>query len=180
MFDSTIDKFDSIHLRAILRGRDEKISSWLTVIPLAKNHFDLSAQEFRDALAIRYKKPLLNTSESCDGCGSVFSLSHALSCRKGGLVIQRHNEVRDALGDLASLVWSKVRREPVVRECNYMTGSNALVADLGVRGVWLPQAEALFDIRVVDTDAQSYGSRTPREVLKSAEKEKKAKYGEAC
>ena len=34
--------------------------------------------------------------------------------------------------------------------------SQGLVADLGVRGVWRPLSEALFDIRVVDTDAQSY------------------------
>ena len=34
--------------------------------------------------------------------------------------------------------------------------SQGLVADLGVRGVWQPLSEALFDIRVVDTDAQSY------------------------
>ena len=121
----------------------------------------------------------LNTPDMCDGCGCVFTLSHALSCRKGGLVIQRHNEVRDAIGDLASLVWNKVRREPVVREADYNLGTSALVADLGVRGVWLPQAEALFDIRVVDTDAQSYSNHTPREVLAMAEKEKK-KYSEAC
>ena len=34
----------------------------------------------------------------------------------------------------------------------------ALVADLYVRGVWIPQSEALFDIHVVDTDTQSYCS----------------------
>ena len=39
--------------------------------------------------------------------------------------------------------------------------------------VWLPQAEALFDIRVIDTDAQSYNNRTPRDVIKTAENEKK-------
>ena len=31
-----------------------------------------------------------------------------------------------------------------------------LVADLGVRRVWSPQSEELFDIRGTDTDAQSY------------------------
>ena len=54
------------------------------------------------------------------------------------------------------------------------------MADLSVRGVWLPQAEALFDVRVSDTDAQSYLSQSPSEVLLNAEKEKKVKYGQAC
>ena len=48
---------------------------------------------------------------------------------------RRHNEVRDALGDLFSLVWNPVRREPVVKE----TGDDkqgALVADLAISGVW--------------------------------------------
>ena len=72
----------------------------------------------------------------CDGCGSQFSTGHALDCRKGGLVIQRHNEIRDALGDLASIAYKEVVREPVVREPNDHEKVPALVADLSVRGVW--------------------------------------------
>ena len=34
----------------------------------------------------------------------------------GGLVTCRHNKVQDAVGDLASLVWNPVRREPIVKE----------------------------------------------------------------
>ena len=56
----------------------------------------------------------------------------------------------------------------------------ALIADLGARGVWEPQAMALFDIRVVDTDARSYLSHSPVAVLASAEAEKKRKYCDAC
>ena len=74
------------------------------------------AQEFRDGLALRYKKSLTRVPQSCDGCGGDFSIEHALSCRFGGLVVRRHNEVRDAIGDLASLVWGNVIREPVVCE----------------------------------------------------------------
>ena len=81
-----------------------------------KSHFDLSAQEFWDELAIRYKRPLRVISDLRDGCSSPFSLSHALSCGKGGLVIQHHNEVCDTIGDLASLAWNRVRREPIVRD----------------------------------------------------------------
>ena len=55
-----------------------------------------------------------------------------------------------------------------------------LIADLCVCGVWLPQAEALFDIRVVDTDTQSYLHYTPGTVLLNAEVEKKNKCTDAC
>jgi len=44
---------------------------------------------------------------------------------------------------------------------------------------WEPQTEA-FDIRVVDTDAQSYCACTPYDVLSTAEGEKKHKYLQAC
>ena len=42
--------------------------------------------------------------KSCDGCGAEFSIKHALDCTFGGLVSCRHNEICDAIGDLASLV----------------------------------------------------------------------------
>ena len=44
--------------------------------------------------------------------------------------------------------------------------------------MWTPQTEALFDIRVTDTDTQSYINQSPKEVLQSAENEKK--YLGAC
>ena len=111
---------------AIIRAKDE-ISLWLTVFPLAKHHFDLSATEFRDALALQYKKLLLGVLSHCDGCGDPFDLSHALSCRKGGLVTQRHNEVCDAFGDLAALAWSQVTCEPIVREACTSSKTRVLV-----------------------------------------------------
>ena len=58
-----LNHFDQPCQRAILRANKEKISSWLTVLPLVENHFDLSAGEFRDGLAIRYRKPLLNVPD---------------------------------------------------------------------------------------------------------------------
>lgn len=178
IFKVNIQELGNLQRRAIHRARDAKISSWLNVLPVAKHHFDLSSSEFRDALALRYKKPLLHIPLNCDGCGSPFDLSHALSCRNGGLVIQRHNEIRDTLGDLAALAWGQVHREPIVREAD--SNSPALIADLAIRGVWTPQTEALFDIRVTDTDAQSYVQRSPSDVLASAEREKRVKYGQAC
>ena len=57
---------------------------------------------------------------------------------------------------------------------------DVLIADLCVQGVWLPQAEALFDIRIIDTDAQSYLGQPPTQVLSVAKNEKKRKYLDAA
>ena len=103
LLNSVLQTFDNSKKRAIQRGIDGKISAWLTVIPMACHHFDLSAAEFRDPLALRYHRPLLRLPALCDGCGSQFSTGHVLDCRKGGLVIQRHHKIRDALVDLVQL-----------------------------------------------------------------------------
>ena len=118
MFADVIVQLDTMQQRGVNRVKNEKMSSWLNVVPTAKHEFDLSEQEFRDALAIRYRKPLLGIPPYCDGCSAPFDLTHALSCRKGGLVTQCHNEVRDAFGDLASLAWNQVMKEPVVKEAS--------------------------------------------------------------
>ena len=59
-------------------------------------------------------------------------------------------------------------KEPVVREADESNNITALIADLGIRGVWQPQTEALLDIH-----------RPVEAVLSSAEKEKQRKYSEA-
>ena len=43
-----------------------------------------------------------------------------------------------------------------MKEAHDGDSNDVLVADLCVRGVWLPQAEALFDIRIIDTDAHCH------------------------
>ena len=68
----------------------------------------------------------------------------------------------------------------MVKEANLPFKSPTLVADLFVRGVWVLQSKALFDIRIIDTDARSYLDRPPLDVLSAAESEKKKKYHHAC
>ena len=52
-----------------------------------------------------------------------------------------------------------------------------MVADCGV---WQPQATALFDVRVVDSDANSYLHRDVGAVLSSIENTKKQKCSQAA
>ena len=61
-----------------------------------------------------------------------------------------------------------------------LVAADTLIADMCVHDVCESQTEALFDIGVVDTDAWSYCAHTPRDVLFSAEYEKKHKYLQTC
>ena len=65
-----ISQLDDLHHRWMEHAKMNNISGWLTVLPVGQNHFDLTAQEFCDALALRYRKPLLNLPPCCDGCGA--------------------------------------------------------------------------------------------------------------
>uniref|UniRef100_A0A1X7SXQ2 Reverse transcriptase domain-containing protein n=1 Tax=Amphimedon queenslandica TaxID=400682 RepID=A0A1X7SXQ2_AMPQE len=169
-FTHTLSSLNDNNKRTVKRTRD-CLSSWLNVLPVMKDNFDLSCNEFRDALCLRYAKPLLNLPQSCDGCSNIFTTSHALDCKKGGLI-------RDVLYDMSSLAWSQVIKEPVVKEAQ--NGLDGLIGDISVRGVWQSQSTTIFDVRVVDSDAPSYTGKPPLQVLKTAERDKKNKYGEAC
>ena len=106
--------------------------------------------------------------------GVELSLTHALDCCKQCLFTQHHNKVRDALGELAALRYRGVVHESIVFDRD--ENSPTLIADLGVRGVCTSQGEALFDVRVADTDAASYVYHPESAVLASAEEEKKCKH----
>ena len=49
-------------------------------------------------------------------CGDVFNVDHAMVCRRGGFIIQRHNELRDLEADMLSMVCNDVEIEPVLQE----------------------------------------------------------------
>ena len=124
-------------------------------------------------MALRYLRTPPGLPGRCDGYGESFSLQHGLDCPKGGLILRRHNEIRDCLGDMVGMVWPQVIMEPFVKEGDLAMNDPGLRLDLGICGVWQPRVEALFDIRVVDADAPSYGWRTPAAVLDSGAVEKK-------
>ena len=52
------------------------------------------------------------------------------------------------------------------------------MANLSIRGVWQSQTAVLLDVCVMDTNAQSYASRTVDAVLCSAEQIKYRKYSQ--
>ena len=111
----------------------------------------------RHAFALCNKKSLLDLPSFYDGCSAPFTVEHTLDCCVEGLIEQRHYEERDAVGDLASLAWGRVTREPVVCVSSTSPSGATPIADLQVCGIWQPQIDGvLFDICVVDTNACCY------------------------
>jgi len=133
----------------------------------------------------------------CDGCGDPLTVEHGLSCKKGGLVGQRHDDARNEAGSLAAmaLTKSRVSYEPTIfygtgisarrqGQSDGQTGSNKAGiearGDVSAHGLWKNGETCIMDIRITDTDAKSYSSSTSRKVLEKAAREKKDKYLDAC
>ena len=90
-------------LRSTMLARDKGASSWLNAVPLEEQGFTLNKQQFTDSLCLRYNLQLADLPSHC-ACGDRFTVSHALSCKKGGFVAQRHDGIWNLLTSLLSKV----------------------------------------------------------------------------
>ena len=167
--------------RAVDLACEKGASSWLTAIPLKDMNFDLSRREFRDALRLRYDWAIPDSPSVCV-CGCHFNADHAMICQRGGLIIQRHNEIRDLEAELLDVVCHDVAVEPTLQpltgeELN--RGANTAPdarLDVHCRGFGERQRAAFFEIRVCHPNADSHRDLTPNQVYKRHEDEKKRKY----
>ena len=86
-------------------------------MPSRLNGTVLSPLEFRDNLALRFGFPPTGLLKLCDGCGEPFMIAHAMACKKGGLVHQRHDQYAGEFACFleAALTPSAVRNEPIIK-----------------------------------------------------------------
>ena len=173
---SLLDKISIDFSNQITRIMSYKCSSWLSANPWEDSYFVMTPDEFRDSMACRYSKTPRNLQAWCDGCGKPFDVDHALDCKNGGLVYQRHNESRDENCDLnrkAGL--SQVISEPIIQEAD-ANGAGELRGDWSVRGFWVPQRVALFDTRIFNANAPSYKTLSLEAAFSIHRNEKKRRY----
>ena len=173
-----------------------RTGKWLTIPPNKLDGTLLSKEEWRDNARLRYGWKPMDLCSHCDGCGAGFTVEHALSCKKGGLVCIRHDDARDEAGSLAAmaLTKSKVSYEPTIYygrgvtarqpTASRQTGSNVAGdearGDVKIHGLWEKGSDCILDIRITDTDAKSYQNIASAKVLERAAKVKKDKYLIAC
>ena len=90
--------------------------AWLSAVPHHPNGTELSWEELRDKLCLRYGLMPQDIPVTCDGCGKRFSIEHALSCLKGGLVFAWHDEAENEWGTLGprALISSAISYKPKI------------------------------------------------------------------
>ena len=170
-------------LKALDLASEKGASTWLTILPLKEMGFNLNKREFRDGLRLRYNWPFNDLPSKCV-CNQDFSVDHAMICRRGGFIIQRHNELRDLEAELLSSVCNDVEIEPVLQDISneqLSKGSNKAAdarLDIHARGFWEKQRSAFFDVRVCCPNADTYEHLEIPKIYKMHEDEKKRKYAE--
>ena len=109
------------------------------MLPLKEHGFNLNKQEFQDALALRYNQNVKNLPSKCP-CGCEFDVNHAMSCKKGGFITIRHNNVRDFEANFLKKVCNDVEVEPKLIPVE----NDESRLDIRARGFWRPGQSAFF------------------------------------
>ena len=183
MAKSVIDSAPPRMKGMIELASEKSASSWLTVVPVSEMDLNLNKREFRDALNLRYDWPFKDNPTRC-ACGDLFNIDHAMISKKGGFIIQRHNELRDLEAELLNIVCNDVQIEPALQEINgevLNSGSNKSQdarLDVHARGFLERKRSAFFDVRVLHPNAESYKELAPKQIYRMHENEKKRMYNQ--
>ena len=173
-------------LRTVDLATQKGASSWLTVLPIRDMNFDLNKSEFRDAVKLRYDWEVPDTPSVCVcNCRDHFNVDHGMICKRGGFVIQRHNELRDLEAEMVRMVCNGVEIEPVLQDITgeeLNRGANTAPdaqLDIMARGFWEGQRSAFFDVRICHPNfisADSHRDKDPDQIFRQHETEKKRQY----
>ena len=108
-----------------------------------------------------------------------------MSCKKGGFVTIRHNDLRDLTAKILSEVCSETEIEPTLvplsgEDLSNRTAnrSNEARLDVRARGFWERGQQAFFDLRVFDSNACRYLNISLQHCHVINENEQKRAYNE--
>ena len=133
------------------------------------NGMVLTPTEFRYNLVLCFGYPPAGLTPLCDICGEAFTVSQAMTCKKDGLVHQRHDVYAREFGCFceAGLTPSMVRKRPIIKNGCAPTKGEASNADAATelqKGVlafsfWERRKTVVFDVRIIDMNQQPYLGR---------------------
>lgn len=156
-------------------------STWLSTLPLVDEGYHLTKQNFWDLIRFRYGWQLSRLPTTCE-CGSSFSVEHALSCKKGGFISLRHNEILNLTANLLSEICKEVCVEPTLLPLtgeeideSRLTKDEAR-SDVCARGFWTSGQLAFLDVRVFNPLAKKFRNTNIQRCYEQNEREKKRQY----
>lgn len=144
---------------------------------------------------------------TCDGCGTKFTLIHALECKVGGLIKVHHGEINHELPFQAAQVSTPFHmcNKPFITKCcvgeemevkagRDLDSKEAVedeVAKIGRKGrdkrderlicnFWKTGTDAIYEVHMTDLDSKSQVCRDTQKVLAVHETAKKKKYLAPC
>ena len=147
--------------RLLHLSTEKGVSNWLTMLPTAEHGSELSKQQFWGSICLKYGWEISQLPTTCP-CGSKFDTQHSLSCKKGGFVTIRHNDLRDLTAKILSEVCYNTEIEPTLAplsgDLSNRTANRSNEARLDVRacGFWERGQQAFFYSRVIDPNACQY------------------------
>jgi hypothetical protein len=180
--------------------------AWLSVFPNWLNGTGLLADKWRDNVCLQYNHSPLDMPAACGSCGAKMTVKHALLCKTGGLVHIRHDDVADEWRHLCGTALSpgQVERKPRIFSCvscwagvaagnttppplpppsaetQHQPVATEERGNASCHGFWECGRTTIFDMRITDTDAQSFQKKEFGKVLEQHEKEKKDRYLQNC
>ena len=131
--------------------------------------------------------PLSDISSKCV-CGEKYTVRHALSCKKGGSVAQRHDGVRNLLTSLIGKVCTNVEVEPHLQPLDNerfnlrsaVTSPEARL-DMKAGGFWSGGVASFFDVRVTHVNSKcNQGKATFLQSLRSRRRGKSESTNRVC
>ena len=169
--EKVISELDNGMKRVLSQNCEKGTSSWLTMLPLKEQGFNLTKDEFRDVLALRYNRKIKNLPSKC-ACGQAFDTNHAMNCKKGGFVAIRQKNVRDFEANLLKTVCNDVEIEPKLQPIE----NDEARLDILACGFWCSGQSAYFDVGITNVNSNSQANIPVETIYKNHENEKKRKY----
>jgi hypothetical protein len=166
-----MDAVDENTLRALQLAQERGSGAWLNALPIQALKYILNKQEFRDSIRLRYGWSIPDIPMHCV-CGQKNDVEHALTCKRGGHVIFRHNRLRDLNAEALRQVCYNVEVEPELLPLEStdfkVIGNNSPRArlDISANGLWGPFQKTMFDVRVFHPNCKSYKNKSLKDLYK--------------
>ncbi|MCP4458807.1 MAG: hypothetical protein GY816_12410 [Cytophagales bacterium] len=164
--------------------REKGSSAWLTALPIKSLGYSLNKIEFHNSVHVRYNWSIPGIPSIC-ACGEKNSTDHALTCKKGGYPILRHN----AICQTESLIMKEAGCTDIKLEPHLLPVQSELYQrrtniqddarlDISARGIFGTHERTFFDVRVTHPNCPSGVFKPLKEIYKSHEQQKRAEYEE--